>query len=64
LDLVGAIIKPDDPVSDDRVSRGCGLENYIPENSAKTKTSVRIFTVMMNMKPVKSGENFYRPTLM
>jgi hypothetical protein len=61
---VGTIIKPDDPFSNDRIPRRCGLENYIPENSAKTKASIRIFTVMMNMKPVKSGKNFYGPTLM
>ena len=36
-------------------SGGVVLKNYIPESSAKTKTSIRIFTVMMNMEAGEVG---------
>jgi hypothetical protein len=62
--MMMVIIKLNDPFRDHCIFRGSRLKNKISENSAETKTTVGIFTMMMNMKTVKPREDLYRPTLM
>lgn len=57
------IIKSNDPVCDYSIFwRGCS-EHKIPKDSTKPETPVRIFAMMMDMKLMKVGKNFFWPRL-
>ena len=53
-----AVIKSHDPFVYDRTGWRRRLEDKVPKNGAKPKTSIRIFTMMMYVEPMKMRENF------
>jgi len=61
FDLMVTIVKINDHIRDHCIFGRHGVENYVPQNSAKSKASVRMFAVMVNMETVKTGKNFSRP---